>query len=148
MKLQDLAKKTFKSTRRKSSTKNMAGKKGRKSKSRKSPSNSGVFSGKVLGFQIPLVSDVIRNKTVQKVLASTGAVTTLLTIASLINNPTVNKVANNELVQLGVAGATGDIVGVGAQLVRTRGLQRLRGGQQQSNGGNQMLISQAGNGVA
>lgn len=143
--LMSMAKDKFKTTRKKSTSNNLAKK---KNKSRKSSSTgSGAFSGKLLGFKIPIISDVLRNRNVQKALAATGLVTTVLTVAAVINNPTVNKFANNEIVKLGLAGAAGDVVGVGTQLLLTRGLQKVRG-TTTTNGGNQMLLSQAGNGVA
>ncbi len=122
----------------------------RRRSSRSSSSNgNGAFSGKVLGFKIPIIGDALRNKTVQKALAATGLVTTVLTVASLINNPTVNRVASNEFVQLGLAGAAGDITGVATQLIRTRGLpmarSRMNGGQAQAQGS---LVPMAGGGVA
>lgn len=143
-----MAEDRFKNTRKKSNTKNMA-KKGKKSKSRKSSSGgSGAFSGKILGFKIPLISDVLRNKTAQKVIAGAGIVSIALSLAALVNNPTVNKFVGNKIVRLGLAGAAGDVTGIATEFLKEGGIQQLRGiangvGQQQTQ-----LVSQAGNGVA
>lgn len=146
--LMSMAEDRFKNTRKKSNTKNMA-KKGKKSKSRKSSSGgSGAFSGKILGFKIPLISDVLRNKTAQKVIAGAGIVSIALSLAALVNNPTVNKFVGNKIVRLGLAGAAGDVTGIATEFLKEGGIQQLRGiangvGQQQTQ-----LVSQAGNGVA
>jgi len=139
--LMSMAKDRFKSTRKKSNTKNMAKKKG-KSKGRRSNSSS----GRSIGSKIPVVGKVFRNKTVQKVLMGAGAVSLVVSIASLINNPTINKAVNNKLVRVGIAAAGGDIPGAAVQILKETpqliGRMNGNGGQQQT------LLSQAGNGVA
>ena len=54
----------------------------------------------------------------------------------------------NEIVKLGLAGAAGDVVGVGTQLLMTRGLQAARQRGMATSTQPQTLISAAGNGVA
>lgn len=150
MKLQELAKGRFKSKPRKSSSKNMAKTKS-KSKSRKSSSgnSSGVFSGKILGFKVPVISDALRNKTVQKAIAGAGIVSIALSIAQLVNNPTVNKVANNKVARLALAGTAGDVTGIATEFLREGGINQIRGVVQNNNGGQQTsLVSMSGNGVA
>ena len=147
--LMSMAKGRFKKSKTKSSNKNMARNNKKKSKSRKSSSGgSGAFSGKILGFKIPLVSDVLRNKIAQKVIAGAGIVSIALTLARLVNNPTVNRVVGNRFVRLGLAGAAGDVTGVATEFVSQGGAGQLRaiangGGAQQT-----ALVSMAGNGVA
>ena len=141
----------FKSKARRSTGKNMA-KRGRKSKSRKGRSSggtSGVFSGKILGFKIPLVGDALRNKTVQKAIAGAGIVSIALTIAGLVNNPTVNRALGNKFVRLGLAGAAGDVTGIAAEFVKEGGIGQIRGAAAGAgNGGQASLMSVPGGGVA
>lgn len=108
-----------KSNVNKQSKKSSSMAKGKKSKSKKSSNGSkgGLFSGKVLGFKVPLVDKVIKNKTLQKAMVATGAVTTIGAIVSLVNNPTVNKVWSNPLAKDATALATGDITGAIARRV-------------------------------
>lgn len=140
--LTDMAKKRFKNTRSKSKSKNMAK---RKSKSRrKSSSSSG--SGKILGIKVPVVGKVFGNPTVKKALMGAGAVSLAISIATILNNPTINKALNNKLVRVGLATAAGDVAGGLVQVVKESPQVLGRTG----NGGQQTatLLSQAGNGVA
>lgn len=122
--------------RKKSPSNNMANKKKPKSKSRSS--SSGVFSGKVLGFEIPGVSKIIRNKTVQKAAAGAGLVSIAVSLAQLVNNPTINKAMAKKEVRIGIALAGGDVVGGAAQFVKEGGIKSLQGN------GNGMTSSQVG----
>lgn len=151
-KLMSMAKTRFKSKKRKSSVKNMARRIRRKSKSRRRSSSggtSGAFSGKILGFKIPVIGNLLGNKIVQKAIAGAGIVSLAITAASLINNPTVNRALNNQFVRLGLAGAAGDVVGVGVEFAKSGGLGAARravsgdSGQQQGS-----LVSATGNGIA
>ncbi len=146
--LMSMATGRFKSKTRRSKSNNMA-KRGRKSKSRRSSgSTSGVFSGKILGFKIPLVGDALRNKTVQKVIAGAGIVSVALTIASLVNNPTVNRALGNKFVRLGLAGAAGDITGIATDFVKEGGIGQLRGVANGGGAAQTTLMSVPGGGVA
>ena len=92
-----------------------------------------------------MVGKILGNKTVQKVLMGTGAVSLAISLAALINNPTLNKAVNSKLVRVGLATAAGDVVGGVVQLVKESPqiLRRTNG-----NGQQQTLVSMAGNGVA
>lgn len=145
-----MTKRRFKSKRRKSSSNNMA-RKSRKSKSKRrsssSKGSSGVFSGKILGFKIPIIGGFLGNKTVQKAIAGAGIVSLAVSAASLINNPMLNRALNNKFVRLGLAGAAGDVVGVGVEFAKEGGIGTIRnavGG----GGGQSSLVSTAGNGIA
>lgn len=150
--LMSMSRGRFKSKSRKSTSRTMA-KRTRKSKSKRGRSSggtSGVFSGKILGFKIPLVGDALRNKSVQKVIAGAGIVSIALTIASLVNNPTVNRALGNKFVRLGLAGAAGDVTGIAAQFVKEGGVGQLRGIAGGNGGAQQQasLVSVPGGGVA
>ncbi len=140
--LMSMAKGRFKKSKKKSSTNNMK-KKGRKSKSRSSSSSG---EGKVLGVKIPIIGKVFGNKTVRKALMGAGAVSLAVSIAALINNPTINKAISNKLVRVGLATASGDIVGGAVQFLKESPQVLSR----RSNGGGTQtsLVSMAGNGVA
>jgi len=147
-----MARGRFKNIRHKSKSNNMA-KNGRRKKSsgrRKSGggSGSGVFSGKILGFKIPVIGNALRNRTVQKVIAGAGIVAIVLSVARLINNPTLNRAANNKFVKLGLAGAAGDVTGIATQFVIGGGVSQLRGITNGGNGNGQTLVSMSGNGIA
>jgi len=131
--------KRFKSKKKNTSNNTMA--KGKKSSKRKSSSrgSSSAFSGKVLGFKIPVVSGILRNKTFQKAAAGAGVVAIVLSLATLVNNPTVNRALGNQFVRLGLAGAGGDLVGVATQFFREGGI---------SLGGNQQATTNGGVGAA
>ena len=92
-----------------------------------------------------MVGKILGNKTVQKVLMGTGAVSLAISLAALINNPTLNKAVNSKLVRVGLATAAGDVVGGVVQLVK-ESPQLLR--RTNGNGQQQTLVSVAGNGVA
>jgi hypothetical protein len=126
------------------SNRNMAKKKSRKSTKKSSSGKAGLFSGKVLGFKIPMVDKVIKNKTLQKVMVASGAVTTIGALVSLINNQQVNKVWSNPLVQDGAALATGDVVGaIGNRVIKNPQLiSQVTGGR--VGGQSQQSSSQAG----
>lgn len=127
-KLSDMARGRFKSKARRSSSRTMAKRKGRKSSRRKSSgSASGVFSGKVLGFKIPLIGDILRNKTAQKLIAGAGIVTIAGTLVGLVNNPMLNRVFDSPITKIGLAGAAGDITGIAGQFVSGGGAGQLRG---------------------
>jgi len=151
--LMSMAKGRFNTKRNKSKPRTMAKKKGRKSKSRKSNgSASGVFSGKILGFKIPLIGDALKNKTVQKAIAGAGIVSLAVTAASLINNPMINRGINNKLIRLGLAGAAGDITGIATEFVKEGGVGQLRnianGGGRGNGATQQSLVPMSGGGVA
>lgn len=147
--LMSMAKGRFKKSKTKSSSKNLARKTKKKSKSRKSSSSSnGAFSGKILGFKIPIVSDVLRNKTAQKVIAGAGIVSIALSIARLVNNPTINRAVGNRFVRLGLAGAAGDVTGVATEFVTQGGVTQLKGIVNGGGAQQTALVSAAGNGVA
>lgn len=122
--------KRFKSKKKSSQSNKMAKKKGSKSKS-SSGRSSGVFSGKVLGFKIPVVGGVLKNKTFQKAAAGVGVVSIALSVAALINNPTINSILSRREARLALAAAGGDVIGLGAEFVREGGLN-LGGNQQQA----------------
>ena len=145
MDLMSMAKRKFKSTSRKPSSNNMANRK-RKS-SRKSSSSSG--SGKILGVKVPIVGKIFGNPTVKKALMGAGAVSLAISLATILNNPTINKALNNKLVRVGLATAAGDVAGGLVQVVK-ESPQVLRRSGSTSNGNGQTvtLLSQAGNGVA
>jgi len=147
--LMSMATGRFKSKARRSTGKNMA-KRGRKSKSKRSSgTSSGVFSGKILGFKIPIVGDALRNKTVQKVIAGAGIVSVALTIASLVNNPTINRAVSNKFVRLGLAGAAGDVTGIATEFVKEGGIGSLKLGNGGGGAATQTsLMSVPGGGVA
>jgi len=140
--LMSMARGRFKSKRSKSKSKNMA--KRKRSKSRKSSSSSG--SGKILGIKVPVIGKVFGNPTVKKALMGAGAVSLAISVAALINNPTINRALNNKLVRIGLATAAGDIAGGVIQVVKESPqlLARTNGnGQTQTS-----LVPQAGGGVA
>lgn len=141
--LMSMAKKRFKSTTRKSKSNNMV-KKSRKSKSRSSSSSG---SGKVFGVKIPVIGKIFGNPTVKKALMGAGAVSLAISLAALVNNPTINKALNNKLVRVGLATAAGDVAGGLVQVVKESPqlLARTNGGQAQQQ---TSLVSMAGNGVA
>ena len=119
-------------TRRKSNKKpkkrnntNMATKH-KKKKSKSKGSKSGVFSGKILGQEIPIISKVMRNKTFQKVAAGAGTVSIALSIAALLNNAAINKAVSMKPVRIALAAAGGDLIGAGAQFVKEGGVGGLR----------------------
>ena len=150
--LMSMARGRFKSKSRKSTSRTMARKSTRKSKSRRSSNSkgtSGVFSGKILGFKIPVISGFLGNKNVQKAIAGAGIVSLAISAATLINNPTINRALSNRFVRLGLAGAAGDVVGLGVEFAKSGGIATVqqavggRGGGQQSS-----LVSAAGNGIA
>jgi len=148
--LMSMSRGRFKTSKKKSSSRTMAKKKSKSSRKKSSSGNSGVFSGKILGFKIPLVGDALRNKTVQKAIAGAGIVSIALSAAQLINNAQLNRALNNKIVRLGLAGAAGDITGIATEFVREGGIDQIRGvvsnngtGQQQTS-----LVSMSGNGVA
>ena len=111
--------------RKSSSASNKMAKK--KSSTRKKSSSSGVFSGKIFGIEVPIVSKVMRNKTFQKAAAGAGTVSLALSIASLVNNPTVNRVLSKKEARIALAAAGGDIVGAGAQFVKEGGIAQVTG---------------------
>jgi len=114
-----------------------------KSKPKRRPkSNAKVFGGKVLNFEVPLISKVFKNKIVQQVMASRGAVATIDDIALLVNNPQINAIQSNQFVRIAESGAAGGTIGALASLFRQGGLgilTNLTGGktasQTVSNGG-------------
>ena len=145
-----MARGRFKTNRKKSSSITMAKRNGRRSKSRRKSSSgtSGVFSGKILGFKIPLISDVLRNKTAQKLIAGAGIVSIITAGAALVNNPMLNRAVSNPIVKLGLAGAAGDVTGVIGQVVTGGGISQLRGIVGQAGNGQQALVPMSGGGVA
>ncbi len=130
----------FKSKRSKSKSKNMVRK---RRKSRRSTSSGG--SGKILGIKVPVIGKVFGNPIVKKALIGAGAVSLAISIAGLVNNPTINKALNNKLVRIGLATAAGDITGGAVQLLKESPqiMSRRNGGQAQTS-----LMPQAGGGVA
>jgi len=123
----------------------------RKSSRRKSSGLSGLgkgglFSGKVLGFKVPLVDKVIKNKSLQKVMVATGAVTTIGALIALVNNPTINKLWSNALTKDAAALMTGDIVGVIGNRVITNPqlISQVTGGRVGVSSTTQQSTSQAG----
>jgi len=107
--------------------KRMAGKKkGKQGKSRGNSSSS-LFSGKVLGVQVPGARGVLKNKTLQKVLVGAGAVSVGLAVVQLINNPTLNKFAARKEVRIGAAAIAGDIPGAAFQFFKEDGITKIRG---------------------
>lgn len=118
-----------------------------KSKSKSQGSKGGLFSGKVLGFKIPVVDKVIKNKTFQKVVVGAGTVATVGALVQLVNNDQINKIWNRKEVRIVSAAATGDIVGAGAVLALEdpKILNSIRGvGQTQQGNSGQGLSNQAG----
>ena len=120
-------------TRRKSNKKpkkrnntNMATKHKKKKSKNSKGSKSGVFSGKILGQEIPIISKVMRNKTFQKVAAGAGTVSIALSIAALLNNAAINKAVAMKPVRIALAAAGGDLIGAGAQFVKEGGVGGLR----------------------
>jgi len=141
--LTDMARRRFKSKSRKPSSNNMA-KRGRKSKS-KGRSSSSSGSGKILGIKVPVIGKVFGNPTVKKALMGAGAVSLAISIATLINNPTINRALNNKIVRVGLATAAGDIAGGAIQVLKeSPQLLSRTNGEQQS----QSLIPLAGGGTA
>lgn len=102
--------KSKKDIKKRKPTKRKMAKKGNK--------NDELFSGKVLGFEIPGVKDVLKNKTAQKVLVGAGIVSVGLALVNLINNPTLNKFAAKKEVRVLAAAAGGDIPGAAFQLLK------------------------------
>ena len=127
--MQIILKKKVKSKSKPKSSNNMAGKK-RGSKRKSSSRTTGVFSGKILGQEVPVLSKIIKNKTFQKAAAGAGLVSIALTIAQLLNNPTVNKALSRKEVRIALAAAGGDITGAAAQFAKEGGLKQF------TNGGN------------
>lgn len=139
--LMSMARTRFKSKSRKSSS--MPKRKGRKSKSRRSTSSGG---GKILGIKVPVIGKVFDNPTVKKALMGAGAVSLAISVAALVNNPTINRALNNKLVRIGLATAAGDIAGGVIQVVKESPqlISRVGNGQAQQA----TLIPQVGGGVA
>lgn len=96
---------------------------------------SGVFSGKVLGFTIPGVSPILKNKTFQKVIAGAGLVSVGLSIVQLLNNKRINEIAAKKEVRILAAAAAGDIPGAAFQFFKEDGFKQINlGGSKQTNG--------------
>ncbi len=146
--LKSMSRGMFKRKSSKRSSNNMVKRKGRKSSRRKSSSSSG--SGKILGIKIPVVGKVFGNPTVKKALMGAGAVSLAFSLATLINNPTINKVLNNKLARIGLATAAGDIAGGVIQVVKES--PQLLGRMNRSGNGNGTpqgsLVPMSGGGVA
>lgn len=119
--------------------KRMAGKKKGKQGGSKGGSNSSLFSGKVLGVQVPGARGVLKNKTLQKVLVGAGAVSLGLAVVQLINNPTLNKFAARKEVRIGAAAVAGDIPGAAFQFFKEDGISKVRGAM---SSGTQSLSNQ------
>ena len=67
----------------------------------------------------------MRNKTYQKLAAGAGTVAIALSIASLLNNSTINKAVARKEVRIGLAVAGGDLIGGAAQFVKEGGVGGL-----------------------
>lgn len=81
------------------------------------------FDGKVLGFKIPGVSNIVKNSTLQKVMIGAGTVATTTAVVGLINHPTINRIWSNPFVRDATAWSTGDVVGaVGNRLITNPGI--------------------------
>ena len=132
-----IKRKRVNNSKRKTSSNNMAKKSKKKSSSSRS---SGVFSGKILGMKIPVVSGILKNKTFQKAAAGAGVVSIVTSLALLLNNATVNRAVANPIVRLGLAGAGGDITGIAAEIARNPQLISQVTGQ---FGGGQQTPSQS-----
>ncbi len=129
---------------KKSDHKNSVAKK-KKSKGRKGKGSSGLFSGKVLGVQVPGARGILSNKTLQKVLVGAGAVSVGLSLVQLINNPTLNKYAAKKEVRIVAAAIAGDIPGAAYQFAKEDGIAKLRGiTQSSSSNGNGMMAQTEG----
>ena len=96
-----------------------------KSKSRKYGKDDGVFSGKILGYEVPGLSGVIRNKTYQKVAAGAGTVAIAVSIAQFLNNKKINDYMKKKEVKVGLAIVGGDIIGGGFELLKDGGIKSL-----------------------
>jgi hypothetical protein len=139
----------FKTTRYKSTSNNMKKKKSKSEYKKSTGNSSGVFSGKILGFKVPIIGDALKNKTVQKAIAGAGIVSLALSIAQLVNNPTVDKMASNKLARLALAGTAGDITGVATEFLREGGVNQIKGVVTgNGNGSKSSIVSMSGNGVA
>lgn len=112
--------------RKQSKSNNMAKKK--KGSKKKSSSSKGIFSGKILGQEVPVISKVLRNKNVQKAAAGAGLVAIALSVAKLVNNPTINKVLSRKEARIGLAYMGGDVVGAATQFVREGGIKQFSSG--------------------
>jgi hypothetical protein len=138
-------KKKGNTNKRKQSTsrRNMAKRKTRKSTRKSSGSKGGLFSGKVLGFKIPVIDKVFKNKTFQKIAVASGTVSLLGSGIALINNPQINALWQKPLVKDAVALSTGDIVGaIGRKVIENPQLIGQVTGR--GSGTSQQSSSQAG----
>lgn len=89
--------------------------------------NNQLFSGKVLGINVPGARGILKNKTLQKVLVGAGAVSVGLAVVQLVNNPTLNKFASKKEVRIGAAAVAGDLPGAAFQFFKEDGLTKVRG---------------------
>ena len=112
----------------------------RKNVTKKGGQNNELFSGKVLGFEIPGARAILKNKTAQKIFVGAGIVSTELAIVQLINNSTLNKFAAKKEVRILAAGVGGDIPGAAFQFFKEDGARTLRGLQSNGNGAQQQLM--------
>ncbi len=131
------------------SVRSMAKKTKRKAKRRGKSSfgsSGGLFSGKILGMKIPLISGLIKNKNVQKAMVGAGTVATIGAIVGLVNNPTINGIWGNQAVRLGAAASTGDIIGAGTVFIleNPAQLQGITNRVSGVAGGQQQISSQVG----
>ncbi len=142
--LMSMSRGRFKGKARKSSSRTMAK---RKSSTKRRSSSSSSGGGKVLGIKIPVVGKVFGNPTVKKALMGAGAVSLAISLATLINNPTINKALSNKLVRVGLATAAGDVAGGVIQVVKETPqlMNRGNGNGAQAQGS---LASMSGNGIA
>ena len=97
-----------------------------------------LFSGKVLGIQVPGAKGVLQNKTLQKILVGAGAVSVGLAVVQLINNPTLNKWAAKKEVRILAAGVGGDIPGAAFQFLKEDGTKLFNKRGTTTNGSMQM----------
>jgi len=122
----------------------------RKSKMGKNGSNKNnqIFSGKILGYEIPGAKKLFNNKTLQKVMFGAGAVTTGLAVVQLVDNATLNKYAAKKEVRILAAGIAGDIPGAAFQLVKEDpkliGKFTNRNGNTQASGQTTQLLNRDG----
>jgi len=96
-------------------------------KRKKDNRNNQLFSGKILGVQVPGARGVLQNKTLQKVLVGAGAVSVGLALVQLVNNPTLNKFASKKEVRIGTAAVAGDLPGAAFQFLKEDGIPKVRG---------------------
>jgi len=119
----DMRSKTVKK-KKTSSRSQMAGKKGSKKSKSKSKSRSSTNSGdgKIFGFKIPVLTPLLKDPTVRKLVMGAGLVSVILTTAQIVNNQKINAGLNRRGVKPVIALAGGDVVGAAFQVAKDENL--------------------------